>query len=56
MELQSKDSPLVLNIFLEAQVLTSHFAVNDADEDNLEFETGNLFDFTDTDPFSEGDL
>jgi len=35
---------------------TSHFAVNDADEDNLEFEVGNLFDFTDTDPFSEGDL
>ena len=36
--------------------VTSHFAVNDADEDNLEFETENLFDFTDTDPFSEGDL
>jgi hypothetical protein len=37
---------------------TTHFAVNDAHEDNLEFEnTGNnLFDFTDTDPFSEGDL
>tara|TARA_B100001094_G_scaffold315546_1_gene355648 strand:+ start:1062 stop:1922 length:861 start_codon:yes stop_codon:yes gene_type:complete len=37
---------------------TSHFAVNDTDEDNLEFEaeTENLFDFTDTDPFSEGDL
>ena len=34
----------------------SHFAVNDFDEDNLEFETENLFDFTDTDPFSEGDL
>ena len=36
--------------------VTSHFAVNDANEDNLEFETENLFDFTDTDPFSEGDL
>lgn len=35
---------------------TSYFAVKDDSEDNLEFETENLFDFTDTDPFSEGDL
>ncbi|HAW82007.1 MAG TPA: hypothetical protein DCX27_21295 [Balneola sp.] len=38
--------------------VTNEFAVNDNSEDNLEFEaeTENLFDFTDTDPFSEGDL
>ena len=35
---------------------TAEFAVSDANEDNLEFENNNLFDFTDTDPFSEGDL
>ena len=38
--------------------VTNEFAVNDNSEDNLEFEaeSENLFDFTDTDPFSEGDL
>jgi len=36
--------------------VTAEFAATDALEDNLEFEAGNLFDFTDTDPFSEGDL
>ena len=38
--------------------VTNEFAVNDNSEDNLEFEAEaeNLFDFTDTDPFSEGDL
>ena len=36
--------------------VTSHFAAKDVEEDNLEFEVGNLFDFTNTDPFSEGDL
>ena len=35
---------------------TNEFVVPDRDEDNLEFEVENLFDFTDTDPFSEGDL
>jgi len=35
---------------------TNEFVVNDRDEDNTEFEVNNLFDFTDTDPFSEGDL
>ena len=35
---------------------TAEFAVSDSNEDNLEFENNNLFDFTDTDPFSEGDL
>lgn len=34
---------------------TNTYAVSDRGEDNLEFESGNLIDFTDTDPFSEGD-
>lgn len=32
------------------------YSVPDPDEINTELEIGNLFDFTDTDPFSEGDL
>lgn len=37
---------------------TNDYIVPDRDEDNieLEFEQSSIFDFTDTDPFSEGDL
>ena len=35
---------------------TNEFVVPDRNEDNTEFENQNLFDFTDLDPFSEGDL
>jgi len=36
--------------------VTNEFVVPDRDEDNVEFENSALFDFTDLDPFSEGDL
>lgn len=35
---------------------TNTYAPQDTIDDGINFETSNLFDFTDTDPFSEGDL
>lgn len=41
---------------LSTQGVTNTYAIKDPSTDNLEFELGNLIDFTDRDPFSEGDL
>lgn len=41
---------------LSTSGLTNIFAIKDPSTDNLEFEIGNLIDFTDRDPFSEGDF
>ncbi len=41
---------------LSSAGLTNIYAIKDPSTDNLEFELGNLIDFTDRDPFSEGDL
>lgn len=41
---------------LSSSGITNQFAVNDIASDNSEFELQSPFDFTDTDPFSGGDL